>query len=317
MGQGSDTAKSASDLVLSDDNFASIVNAIEEGRRMFDNIQKFVLHLLVSNVAEVILLCIGLAFQDGQGFSVFPLAPLQILWINMLTSSFPAFGLGLEKASTDIMKRPPHDTKTGIFSRQILTDMLVIGTLMGSCTIAIFAIIVYGPGNGQLGQNCNQYYSESCDVVFRARGAVFCSLTWLILIAAWECKSIRRSMFRLNPYETRKFPFFKDMYENKFLFYAVVIGFLSVFPVLYIPYLNTNVFKHKGITWEWALSFGSVIVFVLGVEAWKAIKRHFGLFERKDVGSDNGSFKQGRGFISRTASDQSSIVKDADEKDLV
>jgi len=106
---GSDVAKGASDMVLTDDNFASIVAAIEEGRRMFDNIQKFVLHLLVANVAEVILLIVGLAFQDQQGFSVFPLTPLQILWINMLTSSFPAFGLGHEKASPDIMARPSHN----------------------------------------------------------------------------------------------------------------------------------------------------------------------------------------------------------------
>jgi Na+-exporting ATPase len=91
---GSDVAKSASDIVLTDDNFVSIVNAIEEGRRMFDNIQKFILRLLASNMGEVMLLVCGLGFQDSLGFSVFPLSPLSILWINMLTSSFPAFGLG-------------------------------------------------------------------------------------------------------------------------------------------------------------------------------------------------------------------------------
>jgi P-type Na+/K+ transporter len=76
---GSDVAKSASDIVLTDDNFASIVNAIQEGRRMFINIQKFILHLVTSNVGEVILLICGLAFQDQKGFPVFPLSPLQIL----------------------------------------------------------------------------------------------------------------------------------------------------------------------------------------------------------------------------------------------
>jgi P-type Na+/K+ transporter len=108
---GSDVAKNASDIVLTDDNFASIVNAIEEGRRLFDNIQKFILHLLASNVGEVILLVCGLGFQDSLGFSVFPLSPLSILWINMLTSSFPAFGLGQEKAASDIMRRPPTTTR--------------------------------------------------------------------------------------------------------------------------------------------------------------------------------------------------------------
>lgn len=277
---GSDVAKGASDIVLTDDNFASIVNAIEEGRRMFDNIQKFILHLLTSNIAEVILLIVGLGFQDEAGFSVFPLSPLQILWINMLTSSFPAFGLGREKASSDIMRRPPHKSKHGVFTLQVIVDMIVYGTIMGACTLLTFVIIIYGPGNGALGHDCNRAYSESCDTVFRARAAVFAELTWLILVSAWEFKNLRRSMFDLDPVraEGRRFPFFKDIYENRFLFYAVVIGAASVFPAVYIPGLNTKVFKHMGIGWEWSLAVGCVVIFVAGVEAWKACKRRFGWF---------------------------------------
>jgi Na+-exporting ATPase len=87
MGQaGSDVAKDVSDIVLTDDNFASIINAIEEGRRMFDNIQKFVLHLLAENIAQACTLLIGLAFKDSSGLSVFPLAPVEILWVIMITS---------------------------------------------------------------------------------------------------------------------------------------------------------------------------------------------------------------------------------------
>jgi Na+-exporting ATPase len=86
---GSDVAKDASDIVLTDDNFASILNAIEEGRRTFDNIKKFVLHLLAENIAQACTLLIGLAFKDGSGLSVFPLAPVEILWIIMITSGFP------------------------------------------------------------------------------------------------------------------------------------------------------------------------------------------------------------------------------------
>jgi potassium/sodium efflux P-type ATPase len=277
---GSDVAKSAAKIVLTDDKFNSIVSAIREGRRMFDNIQKFVLHLLTSNVGEVILLIAGLGFQDDSGFSVFPLSPLQILWINMLTSSFPAFGLGREKAAAGLMRRPPHDTKAGVFTWQIITDMIVYGIIMGTCTLMTFVIIIYGVNDGNLGENCNKSYSESCNAVFRARAAVFAELTWLILISAWEFKNIRRSMFRLDPDSDSKFPFFKDVYSNRFLFWSVVIGAVSVFPAVYIPGLNTSVFKHKGISWEWALSFGSVFVFVLGVEAWKALKRKYHWFER-------------------------------------
>jgi potassium/sodium efflux P-type ATPase len=281
---GSDIAKGQAELVLTDDNFASIVAAVEEGRRLYLNIQKFILHLLVSNVAEVVLLIVGLAFQDTSGFSVFPLSPLQILWINMLTSSFPAFGLGREKAAADIMKRPPHDNRKGVFTPQILVDMLVYGLLMGSCTLLTFVIVVFGTGGGELGTNCNIGYSASCDVVFRARAAVFAELTWLILISAWEFKSLRHSMFNLDPLSRdpqrpTRFPFFYDVYHNRFLFYAVVIGAVSVFPAVYIPGLNQKVFKHSGITWEWGLSVGSIFIFVAGVELWKLIKRRFALFD--------------------------------------
>ncbi|KAF2488435.1 Na+-exporting ATPase [Lophium mytilinum] len=288
---GSDVAKGASDIVLTDDNFSSIVNAIEEGRRMFDNIQKFVLHLLTSNIGEVILLVLGLTFKDAASFSVFPLSPLQILWINMVTSGFPAFGLGREPAAYNIMTRRPHNTKTGVFTWQIIADMLVYGLLMGILTLLTFVIIVYGPGDGNLGHDCNTAYSASCDVVFRARAAVFAELTWLIMVAAWEMKSLRRSMFRLDPRSESRFPFFKDVYANRFLFWAVVVGAVVVFPCIYIPGLNEKVFKHRPITWEWALSVGATVLFVAGMELWKMAKRGFGWFveEGEDgVGRDKG-----------------------------
>jgi P-type Na+/K+ transporter len=85
---GSDVAKDAADLVLTDDNFDSIRSAVAQGRRIFDNIQRFILHLLTTNVAEVILLVLGLAFVDRVGTSVFPLSPLSILWVNMISSRF-------------------------------------------------------------------------------------------------------------------------------------------------------------------------------------------------------------------------------------
>ena len=283
MGSGSDVAKSASKIVLTDDKFNSIVAAIREGRRMFDNIQKFVLHLLTSNVGEVILLVCGLAFVDDTGFSVFPVSPLQIIWINMATSSFPAFGLGREQGAQDIMRKPPQDKKRGVFTNQIIVDMIVYGIIMGACTMCTFVIIIYGANGGNLGEECNQRYSEACIPVFKARAATFAELTWLILISAWEFKSLRRSVFRLNPDDDSRFPVFKDIYANRFLFWSVILGGLSVFPVVYIPVLNHKFFKHTGITWEWALSVGFTIVFVAGIELWKLTKRHFHLLEDAPV----------------------------------
>ncbi|ETR98034.1 potassium/sodium efflux P-type ATPase [Trichoderma reesei RUT C-30] len=291
MGSGSDVAKSAAKIVLTDDKFNSIVAAIREGRRMFDNIQKFVLHLLASNVGEVILLVAGLAFVDSSGFSVFPVSPLQIIWINMATSSFPAFGLGREAAAREVMRKPPQDKKRGVFTNQIIVDMIVYGLLMGVCTLCTFCIVIYGANDGNLGTDCNTHFSESCRPVFRARAATFALLTWLILISAWEFKSLRRSMFRLNPDDDSFFPFFKDVYSNRFLFWSVVIGSLSVFPVVYIPFLNTRFFKHTGISWEWSLSIGFTLVYVTGVELWKLTKRHFRLLE--DAPVQRGAWGQG------------------------
>ncbi|KAH7171320.1 hypothetical protein EDB81DRAFT_195792 [Dactylonectria macrodidyma] len=291
MGSGSDVAKSAAKIVLTDDKFNSIVSAIREGRRMFDNIQKFVLHLLTSNVGEVILLVAGLGFIDKSGFSVFPVSPLQIIWINMATSSFPAFGLGREAAGQDVMRKPPQDKKRGVFTNQIIVDMIVYGCIMGACTMSTFCIIIYGANGGDLGEECNQRYSEACIPVFKARAATFAELTWLILISAWEFKSLRRSMFRLNPEDDSRFPFFKDIYSNRFLFWSVIVGGLSVFPVVYIPFLNHKFFKHTGITWEWALAVGFTIVFVAGIELWKLTKRHFRLLE--DAPIKRGSWGQG------------------------
>ena len=112
MGQsGSDVAKEASDIILTDDNFASILNAVEEGRRMFDNIQRFILHVLAENIAQACTLLIGLAFKDSRGLSVFPLAPVQILWIIMVTSGLPDMGLGFEPAAPDVMARPPRNVR--------------------------------------------------------------------------------------------------------------------------------------------------------------------------------------------------------------
>jgi potassium/sodium efflux P-type ATPase len=109
MGTGSDVAKESSDIILTDDNFASILNAIEEGRRIFDNIQKFILHVLAANIGFVITLLAGLAFKDSSGVSVFQLTPVEILWMLLGTGAFCETGLGFEKAVPDILNRPPQD----------------------------------------------------------------------------------------------------------------------------------------------------------------------------------------------------------------
>lgn len=155
---GSDVSKEAADMVLTDDNFASIVSAIREGRRLFDNIRKFLLHLLISNIAQVILLLVGLAFKDNDGVSVFPLSPLEILFANLISSSFLAIGLGLEEASADVLMRPPPTG--GIFDRELIIDKFIYGSFMGCLCLASYCIVAFGVGDGNLGQDCNHNYSK-------------------------------------------------------------------------------------------------------------------------------------------------------------
>ncbi|KMK62314.1 potassium/sodium P-type ATPase, putative [Aspergillus fumigatus Z5] len=283
---GSDVAKEAADMVLADDNFSSIVKAVEEGRRLFDNIQKFLMHLLISNIAQVILLLIALAFKDEQGDSIFPLSPLEILWANLVTSSFLALGLGLEEGQPDLMYRPPHDLKVGVFTKELITDKMIYGTFMGSLCLVAFVCVIYGAGAGisDLGEDCNNGWNETCNVVFRARATTYASLTFLLLITAWEVKHFSRSLFNLDPDKyPGKLSVVQSIWRNRFLFWAVIAGFVVAFPVIYLPAVNRLVFKHQGIGWEWGIVFGCVAVYLALVESWKAIKRAYGIGSGKNA----------------------------------
>ncbi|KAL4898666.1 hypothetical protein BDV59DRAFT_206944 [Aspergillus ambiguus] len=282
MGQaGSDVAKDASELVLMDDNFASIINGIEEGRRIFDNIQKFVLHLLAENVGLALTLLVGLAFKDKDGQSVFPIAPVEILWIIMITSGLPDMGLGMEIAAPDIMARPPQ-SKQGIFTWEVVVDTVVYGVWMAALCLASFSVVLFGFGNGDLAQRCNSENSEECREVFRARATTFVCMTWFALFLAWEQMNMRRSFFRMQPDSKRYFTqWMFDVWRNKFLFVGIMIGFLTTFPILYIPVINDKVFRHVGITWEWGVVGVEGVLFIAGVELWKWCKRIF--FRRRDA----------------------------------
>ena len=276
MGQaGSDVAKDASDIVLADDNFVSILNAVEEGRRMFDNIQKFVLHLLAQNVAQALTLLIGLVFKDRTGVSVFPLSPVEIMWVIMVTSSAPDMGLGLEAAAADIMDRPPARF-AHVFTRELVADVLAYGLWMAALCLAAFALVLDGFDSGAIGDGCNVAYSPGCDAIFSARATTFVGMTWFSLFLAWELMHPRRSFFRMQPGSPyRLTQWARDVWCNRFLFWSVIFGFATVFLTLYVPVINHDVFKHEGISWEWAVVFVEAFLFFGGVELWKWAKRVF------------------------------------------
>lgn len=278
---GSDVAKDASDIVLSDDNFASIINGIEEGRRMNDNIQKFVLQLLAENLCQALFLMIGLVFKDENGLSVFPLSPVEVLWIIVVTSCFPAMGLGVEHAQPDIMEKDPKPANESVFSWEMLVDLFAYGIMMAICCLSAFLIVIYGWGEGELGVDCNKNASAMCTWVFRARSCAFGTMTWCALILAWEVVDMRRSFFAMQPEtDTPWTQVFKDVWRNQFLFWSVIGGFLSCFPVVYIPVINDKVFLHGPIGKEWGVSVATTVAFWMGCESYKFFKRIYYKKER-------------------------------------
>ena len=181
------------------------------------------------------------------------------------------------------MFRPPHDVKKGVFTRELITDKFIYGFFMGSLCLLSFAIVAYvGPGGGNLGSECNEGYNDTCHVVFRARATTYVTITLLLLVTAWEVKHFSRSLFNMYPKTDQGAPrglsIFPTVWRNHFLFFAVVAGFVSIFPIVYIPLINKAVFKHNVITWEWGISFGAVTIYISAIEIWKAIKRRFGIW---------------------------------------
>ncbi|OAQ29248.1 calcium-transporting ATPase 3 [Linnemannia elongata AG-77] len=267
MGQsGSDVAKQAADIVLTDDNFATIVQAVAEGRRMFANIQKFVQHLMSANVAEIVVLIIGLVFKDDDGKAVFPMSAVEILFLNMITSSPPAMGLGLEPPSESNMREPPRSAKQGLFSFEVIMDTFIYGLAMGILSFVNFVIVVVAMNNNNFGSECNAHYSPACEGVFKARATAYATLTFLILVHAINCRSLRERGWTYTNLSTLK--------HNKMLWVSIIVGSLLVFPVIYIPGVNHNVFKHSSLSYEWGLVACALVLFIAFAEIYKLIKRN-------------------------------------------
>ncbi|MCI0352112.1 MAG: HAD-IC family P-type ATPase [Acidobacteriales bacterium] len=138
--RGTDVAKEAAAIVLQDDRFETIAAAVEEGRVIFDNIRKFVFYLFSCNLAEILVLLLA-----GLTGLPLPLLPLQILWLNMVTDTFPALALALEPAESDVMKRPPQDPQAALLSRSFLARVLFYGGLLAASTLAAYLLALDGP----------------------------------------------------------------------------------------------------------------------------------------------------------------------------
>ena len=205
---GTDVTKNVSDMVLADDNFATIVHAVKEGRRIYDNIRKSIQFLLSSNLSEVV----AIFFATLVGFVI--LKPVHLLWINLITDCFPALALGTEKAENDIMKRSPRDSKESIFAGGVSKDVIWQGFM-----IAIITIVAYVVG----------HYMESgvWEFVNSADGMTMAFLTMSMaeIFHSFNLRSRRHSIFTIKG-------------QNKFLWGAMVVSLLLTLAVIYIPFLS-------------------------------------------------------------------------------
>lgn len=131
---GTDVAKNASDMILTDDNFVTIVEAVKQGRGIYENIRKAIHFLIATNIGEIVTIFMGLLL----GMST-PLLAIQLLWINLVTDSLPAIALGLEKEDKNIMNKKPKDSRKGIFSDGLWSKIIVEGTMLGILTLVIFS----------------------------------------------------------------------------------------------------------------------------------------------------------------------------------
>ncbi len=198
---GTDVSKNVSDMVLADDNFASIVYAVEEGRRIYENIIKAIQFLLSANLSEVIALFVATLMN----FRLF--APIHILWINLVTDSLPAIALGMEEAEPDIMKKPPRGAKEGIFSNGVGFSIIYQGII-----VAVLTLLSYLIGDGQ---------SHITGMTM-----AFLTLSLCEIFHSANMRSRNKSLFALKTH-------------NKYLFGAMLLSFVLTLGVIYIPGINT------------------------------------------------------------------------------
>ena len=179
---GTDVTKQAADVILMDDNLATLVNAVEQGRCVYANIRKFVRYLLSCNIGEVLTMFLGIV----MGMPII-LLPVQILLVNLVTDGLPAVALGMEPPESDIMSRPPRRSGEGFFSGGLMWKIIIRGVFIGLSTLASFTAVMRMGGS-----------LEAC------RTAALITLVVSQLIHVFECRSERRSVFRMNPFGNMK-----------------------------------------------------------------------------------------------------------------
>jgi len=237
---GSEVTKQASDIVLADDNFASLASAVEQGRGLFDNVEKCIRFLLIGNASDVLVLLVA-----ALAGSPAPLVPVQILWINLVHDGLPALALGLEAPEPDVMQRPPRAPGKPILAWSDARAILAQGALIASVVLAAFLWVL-------------QRDPERLAV---ARTMAFCILALAQLFFSMTCRSFRRTMPELGPF------------TNPLLLVAMLASAALQVVLVELPPLQALFHTVPLSASEWLLVFGLALVPVTVVEAWKLARR--------------------------------------------
>jgi Ca2+-transporting ATPase len=247
---GTDVAREAADMVVTDDNFATIFHAVEEGRVVFDNIRKVVLFLIPTGFAAIVSILLSMVL----GVPI-PYVAAQLLWINLVTNGLQDVALAFEPGEKDILKRKPRPPKEGIMSRLMFERSILVGLL-------ISVGIIYNFTNAL----------DNGDSLERARTVAVTTMVFFQFFQAWNSRSEHRSVFRINPL------------GNPFLFYSMVAAFLAQIAVIYVPALQW-VFRTEPLSGaEWVRIVLVALSVVVAVEVDKAIRRR-----SKKVSDEGGS----------------------------
>ncbi len=240
---GTDVTKNVADMVLADDNFATIVKAVAEGRRIYDNIRKTLQFLLSSNLSEVVAIFIS----SILGFTI--LRPSHLLWINLITDSFPAIGLGMEDADSDVMTRPPRDKNEGVFAGGLGINCVIQGIAVALITLISYFV-------GEYIENGAFHVIDSADGMTMA----FLTLSMAELFHSFNMRSMDKSLFRVKGH-------------NRFLYCTMAGAFLLTIAVLYVPFLSSAFgFEHISFA-EFAAALALAFMIIPIVEIQKLIQR--------------------------------------------
>ncbi len=241
---GTDVAKESAEIVLTDDNFASIIAAVEEGRGIYENIRKFVAYLLSANAGEVAIMFLAtLMFTRPEYLPFF--APVQLLWINLVTDGLPALALGVDPYPKDVMERPPRNPKEGVISREVLFFMVVIAAILTVGTLGIFVL------------ELNEHADLRLDMQIKtAQSVAFATIVFFELFLVFAMRSPRETLWKVG------------LLSNKRLLLAVLSSMVLQFVVVQVGLIGTPLD-----IWDWLQTFLVAITAFLFVEATKVVRR--------------------------------------------